>query len=189
MPKKIRWVFVVVACLLSIGGGLLLGKLKEKDYLGLMYKRSDFTLLDDRGDFFRLSQFPDTKLLLLVFTPDELHPSMVKSFREFSGHLGQLAALDVEVKLISRTNREIVRNFKEASGFMRALLLDSSGTVGQILGVWPDLQPTHYWHYVLLDNRMTVYWSTQSERILSYEEVMGELKKVSASKLTSSGQP
>jgi peroxiredoxin len=187
MLGKYRWLLIFFAALVTAGGGLYLGKLKEKDYLGRMYERRDFTLLDDGGNFFQLSKFPKNKLLLLVFLPDGLPPSLVKDFRAFSRNLVELRNLDVETLLISRSNKEVARNFKEASGFKRPLLWDPSGTVGRLVGIWPSPLPVSHWGYALLDNRFQVYWVRVSKQPLPYPKLLAELKTLSASIQTSSG--
>ncbi len=121
---RYRWVFVLAALLMAAGGGLMFGKWKEKDSISRLYARTDFTLLTDDGEFFQLSKLPKEKLLLLVFTPDEIYPATVKQFHKFSLEVSRLEKLGIEVKMISRTNREIARNFKQAAQFTRPLLVD-----------------------------------------------------------------
>ncbi len=60
--------------------------------------------------------------------------------------------------LVARTNREIARNFKRASHFEGRMLLDPSGTVGRLAGVWPGLEPVEHWGYVLTDRSFQLYW-------------------------------
>lgn len=178
-----------MAAMVTAGGGLLLGKFKEKDYIAQLYRRQDFTLLDSQGNFFQLAKFPEEKLLLLVFTPDGIHPVFVKAFRELSSHLKELSALDVEVMLITRTSREIARNFKEAAQFQSTLLLDPSGTVGRNIGIWPSPEPVNFWGYALIDNRLQVYWTKTNNYPLNFAQIMTELRKLSASMKTSNGSP
>lgn len=175
---KSRWVLVAVATLITATAGLVLGKMKEKNYLGGLYARTDFTLLDDKGEFFQLSKVSPSRLLLLIFTPDAIHPSLVRPFREFSGHLEDLKRLGIDVLMVTRTNREIARNFKEASQFSSRLLVDTSGSVGKNLGIWADLNPVGYWGYALIDNKMRVFWAFSESRPMSYDELIVDLKKI-----------
>jgi peroxiredoxin len=191
MFGRYRWLLIFFAALVTAGGGLFLGKMKEKDYVGQMYARKDFTLLDDKGELFQLSKFPSDKLLLLIFTPDSIPPAWVKPFREFSRKLGELKSLDVESMMITRTNREIARNFKEASAFPSPMLVDTSGTVGRLVGIWPGPGAAGYWGYALVDNRLQVYWAATSAQPMKYGALLAELKKLSTSisKPTSSESP
>lgn len=188
MFGRYRWLAIFFAALITAGGGLFLGKMKEKDYVGQMYARKNFTLMDDKGELFELSKFPGNKLLLLIFTPDALPPRQVKPFADFSKRLGQLKSLDVESMIVTRTNREIARNFKEASGFPSRMLVDTSGTVGRLVGIWPDNRAVTYWGYALADNQLRVYWAATSQVPMQYDALLTELKKLSAaiSKQTSS---
>jgi peroxiredoxin len=187
MLGKYRWLLIFIAALITAGGGLYIGKIKEKDYMGRMYERRDFTLLDDGGNFFQLSKFPKDKLLLLIFLPDGVPPSLVKDFRMFSKNLDELHRLDVETMMITRSNKEVARNFKEASGFAKPLLWDPSGTVGRLVGIWPNPLPVSHWGYALMDNRFQVYWVNVTKQPLTYPTLLAELKKLSASIQTSSG--
>jgi peroxiredoxin len=189
MLGRYRWLLVFFAALVTAGGGLFLGKMKEKDYVGQMYARKDFTLMDDKGELFQLAKFPANKLLLLIFTPDALPPAQVKPFREFARKLGELKQLDVESMMVTRTNREIARNFKESSGFTSRMLVDMSGTVGRLVGIWPQPDPVSYWGYALVDNHLQVYWAASSQAPMDYGRLLGELKKLATSKQTSSGSP
>jgi peroxiredoxin len=182
---KSRWIWLLVAGLITAISGLLIGQLKSKDYLAQLYQRNDFTLLDDSGDFFQLSKFPDKKFLLLVFTPDGIHPDFVKPFFEFSKQAKNL--LGVEVMLISRTNRDIVRNFRDGSAFKGRLLLDTSGSVGRVTGIWPSMEAVSHWGYVLTDRDFQLYWTTTASRVLSYQEVRDRVEKLRPSPQTSSG--
>jgi peroxiredoxin len=189
MFGRYRWLLIFFAALLTAGGGLFLGKMKEKDYMGQMYARRDFTLMDDQGELFQLAKFPANKLLLMIFTPDALPPAEVRPFREFSRKLGELKALDVESVIVTRTNREVARNFKEASGFSYRMLVDMSGTVGRLVGIWPRPEASAYWGYALVDNRLQVYWEATSAQPMEYGALLAELKKTAISKQTSSESP
>jgi peroxiredoxin len=189
MFGRYRWLLIFVAALITAGGGLFLGKMKEKDYVSEMYARKDFTLMDDQGELFQLAKFPHNKLLLLIFTPDSLPPGQVKPFREFSRRLGELKGLDVESMMVTRTNREVARNFKESAGFPSRMLVDSSGTVGRLVGVWPRPDQVAYWGYALVDNRLQVYWAATAPAPMDYGSLLKELKKLATSKQTSSVSP
>jgi peroxiredoxin len=155
----------------------VLGKVKERDYLAALYERRDFTLLDDNGDFFQLSSLPRKKLALLVFTPDGIPPRDAKPFHEFSLHLGELRGQGIEALLVSRTNREIAKNFKRATRFPGRLLLDTGGSVGRNAGIWPGIELISYWGYALVDNEFHVLWTALSENApLGYEKLIAELK-------------
>jgi len=175
-----RWLIMIFIALSTVAAGLVVGKLKEKDYVGQLYARTDFTLLDETGDFFQLSKLPETRLLLLVFTPDSIHPRLVKIFQEFSARLPELKNIGIDTKMITRTNREIARNFKEASRFPGRLLIDTSGTVGRNIGIWPDMNPVAHWGYALMDNKMQVFWATVEAQPISFDGLMTEMKKLSS---------
>ena len=151
-----RWIFFALALLLVGGGGLIVGKVKEREYVSALYSRKDFTLLDDGGDFFRLGSLPSQKLALLIFTPDGIPLETVKPFYEFGRHIDDLRAKGIEPFLVSRTNREIVKNFKRASRFGARILLDVGGTVGNIAGAWQQLQPVATWTYALVDREFQI---------------------------------
>jgi peroxiredoxin len=191
---RFRWPILTGVILLTATAGLLVGKVQEKNYLGSLYARTDFTLLDDKGEFFQLAKFPSTRLLLLVFTPDEISPRLVPPFAIFSRKLKELEKTGVDPMMVTRTNREIARNFKEAAGFTARLLVDTSGSVGRNIGIWADLNPVGYWGYALIDNKMQVYWASREPKPLTFEELLTEFKKVSegdpkASSSTSSDSP
>lgn len=173
-----RWLGLTFIVLTVIGAGLWVGKQREGDFLAKMYARTDFTLLDDDNEFFRLRDFPKEKLLLLVFTPDALSPSLVPPFREFSARVKDLRARGVEVMMVSRTNRDTVHNFRNSGHFPGRVLIDSSGTVGRNIGVWDGFTPVTYWGYALVDATSRVYWTTREENLLPYEEIWAQLKKM-----------
>jgi peroxiredoxin len=174
---RIKWYAAAAVALLLVGlAGLAVGKRKEGDYLSALYERRDFTLLDDKGDFFRLNSLPERTLALLVFTPDGIPPETVKPFYEFGRHVDDLRLRGIEPFLVSRTNREIVKNFKRASRFSARLLLDTGGTVGRNAGVW-DYQPVATWSYALVDRTFHVLWLANSDEPMAYDELMKELRK------------
>jgi peroxiredoxin len=154
------------------------GKRREGEFLSKMYARTDFTLLDDDNEFFRLKDFPKEKLLLLVFTPDGLSPSLVETFRAFSARVKDLRAKGVEVMMVSRTNRDTVHNFRNSVFFPGRVLIDTSGTVGRNIGIWDNFLPVDYWGYALVDGSSHVYWTTREPRPLTYDEVWAQLKKM-----------
>lgn len=173
---RIKW-YVFAACLMIVcTGGLILGKNRERDYLGALYERRDFTLLDDQNEFFRLNSLPAKKLALLVFTPDGIPTDTVKEFYDFGLHLGDLRAKGIETFLVSRVNRDIVANFKRASHFSGRTLLDVGGSVSRNAGVWNG-SVTLTWAYVLVDREFHILWQATSERPMSYEQLVEELKK------------
>lgn len=169
--------FLIYGCitLAVAAAGLYVGKNREGDYLGALYERRDFTLLDDQGNFFHLAKQPADKKLLLVFTPDGIPPPHVKPFYDFSRQLPQWK--DVTVILVTRTNAEVAKNFKRAASFPNPLLLDMGGTVGRIAGVWESPDPVSYWGYSLIDNAFRVYWKTASRVPLSVKELRDAIAK------------
>jgi peroxiredoxin len=171
MAGKYKWHFMAVALLLTGIGGLLLGKARESEYMKSLYARTDFTLLDDSGDFFSISSLPEKKLALLIFTPDGIPVETVKPMHEFSQHLDDLRKMGIEPMLISRTNRDIVRNFKHASRFPARVLLDSSGTVGRNTGIWDGLTGATYWGYALVNRRNEVLWLARENELMSFEKL------------------
>jgi peroxiredoxin len=174
---RAKWYYFAVALVLVCGAGLVFGKVKERDYLGSLYERHDFTLLDDEGEFFRLGTLPAKTLALLVFTPDGIPPETVKPFYEFGRHLDDLRGKGIEPFLVSRTSREIVKNFKHASHFRARLLLDVGGSVGRNAGVWPGLRPVTTWGYALADREFHVLWLATSDQPMAYEQLLEELRR------------
>jgi peroxiredoxin len=177
--NRYRWIVMLFALALAAGGGLFFGKWKEKDAISKLYSRPDFTLLTDAGEFFQLSKFPKEKLLLLVFTPDGISPSVVPTFSKFSLEIPKLEKIGIEVKMISRTNREIARNFKNAARFKNSLLVDTSGSVGRNLGLWPDMNPVKTWGYGLINNQMQLFWAATDTEPMMVHEIIEELQKIS----------
>ena len=175
---RYKWLLFALAVMGAASGGLLLGKSKEKEYLASLYRRSDFTLLTDQGDFFTLSALPAKSLALLVFTPDGIPVSAVRPFHEFAGHLSDLRKIGIETFLVSRTNREIVRNFKTASRFEAPLLLDTGGTVGRNTGIWEGLAPANYWGYALVNHAYEIFWVERSQVPLDFEELSKTLREL-----------
>ncbi|MGE3261701.1 MAG: redoxin domain-containing protein [Bacteriovoracia bacterium] len=160
-----------VCAMLVAGGGLLVGKQRERAYIEALQSHHDFTLLDDADELFQLNKFPKDEKLLLIFTPDGIPTSTVKAFYDFSRHLPQLAASHIQVKLITRMNKEIVANFKRVTRFEGRVLLDMGGAVGRAAGVWPTIDPVTHWSYVLVDNQFKIYWTKLSEAPLAFEEI------------------
>jgi peroxiredoxin len=174
--SRFKWYLVAAGLMVVAIAGLGFGKLREGGTIASLYERHDFTLLDDQGDFFRLGSLSDRTLALLVFTPDGIPVSTVKPFYEFGKHVGDLRAQGIEPFLVSRTNRDIVRNFKRGAHFGARLLLDTGGTVGRNAGVW-DFAPVSTWAYALVDRTFHVLWRADSDEPMAYEQLMGELKK------------
>lgn len=186
---RFHWVTLGMAALCAAGGGFVLGKIKERQFLESAGGKRDFMLLDDEGEFFRLAELPAGRLALLVFTPDGLPTDAVKPFFEFSRHVRELERRGVEVLLVSRTNREIVRNFKRAAGFTARYLVDAGGAVGRAAGFWPGPEPVGEWGYALVDRDFRVFWAANGEFPLSYDRIERELSALRPSLKTSSGSP
>ncbi len=175
MLARYKWFFMVFILLATGVAGLFLGKTKEADYMKSLYERRDFTLLDDDGNFFSISSLPEKTLVLLIFTPDGIPVSSVKPLNELSRKLDELKKMGIEAILISRTNREIVRNFKRAAQFPTRLLLDTGGTVGRNLGVWDGTGAAEYWGYVLVNRHNEVLWMARQEYPKSFEQIKKDL--------------
>lgn len=174
---KIKWILAILVLLGVSGIGLFVGKWKNSDSVSQMYSRQDFSLLDDSGAIFRLKDLPKEKKLLLIFTPDGLPPIEVVAFFNFSQNLFKLQKLGIEVVLITRTNREIVRNFKLAAKFPGRILLDPSGSIGKLVGVWPEPTPVDYWAYALVDSNFKGFWLTTNKVLFSIDDVLKKLPK------------
>ncbi len=175
MLSRYKW-FIMIAVLLATGaGGLFLGKTKEADYMRSLYERRDFTLLDDSGDFFSVSSLSEKTLLLLIFTPDGIPVSSVKPTFELGLKLDELKKMGIEAMLITRTNRDIAKNFKKAARFPGRLLLDTGGTVGKNCGIWEGTAPAEQWGYVLLNRQNEVLWLAKQTEPKSFAQIKAEL--------------
>lgn len=172
-----RWFLLLLAGSITGIAGMIIGKIKEKETLSRLYERHDFTLLDDSGNFFQLSSLPKGELALLVFTPDGIPTDTVKPFFDFSLHLAELRARGVEVFLVSRTNREIMKNFKRAARFDAPALYDPSGTVGRLTGAWPGYQLVSDWSYVLIDSSLQLIWGMRAKMPLTYADLQEAWRK------------
>lgn len=177
MFGKQRYLWVGVCALIVATAGLYIGKLKEKDFLDELYLHRDFTLLDDNNDFFTLSAFPRDQRLLLIFTPDGLPPEAVGPFAEFSRRLADFQQRKIQVMLVTRTNKEIVMNFKAAARFPGRVLSDLSGTVGRTVGVWPSLDPVDHWGYVLVDHAFNQLFAQVANRPVSADELLRQIPR------------
>lgn len=175
MFARFKWFFAVFVLLATGAAGLLIGKSKEAGYMRSLYERRDFTLLDDSGNFFSISSLPEKKLALLIFTPDGIPVSAVKPMYEFSLHLGELKKMGIETMMISRTNRDIAKNFKHAARFPERLLIDTGGTVGRNTGIWEEPGPANFWGYALLNRHNEVLWLAKQAEPKTFVQVKAEL--------------
>lgn len=174
---RLKWYALAMALMLVAGGGLMFGRYKEKDYIGGLYARSDFTLLDDAGEFFRLNSLSPKTLALLVFTPDGIPTQAVEPFYAFGRHVDDLRARGIEPFLVSRTHKDIAKNFKRAAHFTARLLLDAGGSVGRNAGVWQGTMPSTTWSYALVDREFHVLWNASADAPIAYDQLMEELRK------------
>lgn len=187
---KWKWALVVIGLLLAAGSGLIVGKMREGDFIAQMYERKDFILLDDNGDFFHLKKVPQDRKVLLIFTPDLLRVDFALPFAEFAKFLPELKEKGVDPLLITRISKDIVANFKRSTRFSGRILLDPSGTVGKLTGAWPGSEAVRDWGYVLLDNQFKVHWAARSAKPLQYTELVKAWESVATpSKPTSSASP
>jgi peroxiredoxin len=169
------FLLVAVCTVLVSAAGLLVGKKKEKAYLESLETYHNFTLLDDNDQLFELNKFPANQRLLLIFTPDGIPTDSVKATYDFGTHIADLAKKKTSVRLVTRTNKEIVANFKRVARFDAPVLYDMSGVVGRAAGIWPGLDPVDYWGYSLIDNQFHIFWQKTSVEPLSYQEVLTNL--------------
>ncbi len=171
-----KWIYFTVALLVVCTAGLVVGKLREGDYLTALYARHDFTLLDTDGNFFHLGDTPERTLVLLVFTPDLMPREASLPIYGFGRHVDDLRQRGIETALVTRLNRDIALNFQHASRYPGRVLLDPTGTVGKLAGAWqPGTEKE--WSYALVDRTFRVLWFASSEQPLRYEELLTELKK------------
>jgi peroxiredoxin len=175
MVARYKWYFVIFAILATGAAGLLLGKSREADYMRSLYERRDFTLLDDGGNFFSISSLPEKTLALLIFTPDGIPVDAVKPMYEFGLHVEELRKMGIEAMLISRTNRDIAKNFKHAARFPARLLLDTGGTVGRNSGIWEEPGPAAFWGYVLLNRHNEVLWLARQAEPKTFAQLKADL--------------
>lgn len=173
MRGNSRLLLLALMCTVIVSAaGLLVGKQKEKAYFESLETYHNFTLLDDSDNVFELNKFPANQRLLLVFTPDGILPSTVRAMYQFGTHIPELAKKKTSVRMVTRTNKEVVANFKRAAQFEAPVLYDMSGVVGRAAGIWPTLDPVDYWGYALIDNQFHIFWQKTSPEPLSYEEVL-----------------
>lgn len=170
MFKNGRWIFLAFIVVVIAAMGIIFGKIRGAGFIEQMYERKNFTLLDDKGDFFELKNLPEKRFALLIFTPDAIPTNMVQPLYDFGKTKEFFQVKNIELILVTRTNSEIVKNFKRASKFPGRLLIDTSGTVGKIAGVWEDKVAIH-WSYILTDNKFHIYWQEKSPQVLSLREV------------------
>lgn len=171
-----RMFMILGACALVVAGaGLVVGKKKEKAFLEALQVPRDFMLLDDADDVFQLNKMPANQRVFLIFTPDGIPTAHVKPFADFSRYLPEFAKRQIQVKMITRMNKEIVANFKRAAHFEARVLVDMSGAVGRAAGAWPTLEPVGHWHYALVDNHFNILWEKRADVPLAYEAIAREL--------------
>ena len=172
-----RRIGIVSVLIMVVVGGLIFGRVKEATYLPMLNERKDFLLQDYKGEFFHLSKMPKEKVYLLIFTPDEIFQKSVGPMAEFNLALKQIREKKVEVVWITRTNRDIVLNFRSACGFPGTLLIDMGGTVGKRFDLWPTIDTVRTWGYALVNSEGEVFKTLRSENVLTAQEVINLLDK------------
>lgn len=171
--SRTKWYVLGLCAFLSAAAGLKYAKEREKEFLGRLYSRKNFTLLDDRGNIFELAKQKD--YILLVFTPDGLPPADVKPMRTFAEHRSKFKDSKIQLVMITRTNREIARNFRDGARFPGILLTDPSGSVGKWLDIWKDPNPVDYWAFTLINNKLDLLWGEASREIPNAAEMFKEI--------------
>jgi peroxiredoxin len=165
------WAVVLVVGL----AGLFVGQWRQEDRIRGYYRKVDFSLLDDKGEIFHLKDFPADRLLLLVFTPDGLPTNHVSPFARFNEKINELKERNIEVMVVTRTHREISRNFLLAAGYQGRLLHDLGGTVGGKVGVWDGFKPSPRWGYGLMDRTFSLHWTETAPLPLAASEILQAL--------------
>ena len=161
--------YLVLAFLIISALGYFFGKIRGAGFIEQMYERRNFTLLEDNGNFFELKSLPEKRLALLIFTPDAIPSNMVKPLFDFGRAEEFFRSKNIELILVTRTNSEIVKNFKRATRFPGRLLIDSSGTVGRLSGVWGEGEAKG-WGYLLTDNKFGLLWRHSSPQVLGVRD-------------------
>ena len=97
----------------------------------------DFTLVDDRGEKWTLSEHRD-KNVVLVFYPQSFSGTCTKELHALTGDAEKFAGAGAEVVGVSVDSRHVQRAFKRDEGLRVTLLADFNprGAVAQKYGVY-----------------------------------------------------
>jgi peroxiredoxin Q/BCP len=95
----------------------------------------DFTLVDDQGRDWKLSERAAAKATVLYFYPGDFTVGCTAQAQKFHDSLKELTALGAEVVGISGDKAESHKLFKDAYGLEHTLLADPDGAVAKQLGV------------------------------------------------------
>ena len=98
-------------------------------------KAPDFTLPDDRGGSFRLSDHRGKPVVLAFYCEDGTEGCEVEN-REFSALATEFAALGAELVALSPQDVETHRKFSQKHGFAHPLLADTDLKANTAFDVW-----------------------------------------------------
>ncbi len=169
--KPLLTLTVALVVIAIIGGGHYLWTQKKDSVFLEMDTVRSITLLQDDGKFFSSNAFPAGRKILFIFTPDIISPSEVKAFANLANATPILEKKNIELILVSRVHKDIVKNFKYAAPFSGKLLLDASGTLGRLYGAWPGMNPVLQWHYVITDRSLRPESKFSSPNALGFSDL------------------
>ncbi len=170
---------LAVLCTLCVIATLFAGNWywnrQKGDFFRRLYGRGSFSLLDGDGKIFNTHDLPANQKVLFVFTPDGIPVSAVKPFRVFVKEIEREEEGKLQLVVVSRVHKDIVKNFLRAARFHGRLLLDPSGGLGRYLGARDSLESTHDWTVVLSDHDLKVTWSSSGKEVPSFKDLSKKL--------------
>ena len=174
--NRYRFIFLfLIGAIAAVLAGNTVWKEKKSAFIGSVYERHSFLLLDDEGNLFGTKNLQSDEKLLLVFVPDILQPDSTVQLKSFARDLGALKKKNIVVALISRSNFDVSFNLKRISGYPGRILRDPSGSIGRILGAWTSYQATKEWRYALVDKGLRIFWSASADHAMSLSEFSEKL--------------
>lgn len=175
LTKNFKLLALIVGCVVAAGAGQVYWMGKKDKVMEELYSRKGFMLLDDKGAIFRTASIKHDERLLLIFTPDILQQKDVRPLWELGKKLNAIEKKNVEVALISRVDKDIVRNFARAARWPAQILFDPSGSVGRLTHAWPGIASVKNWGISIVDKDFRVYWTLTADEVIPAEELLKKL--------------
>ena len=173
---RYRFLFLfLVGGILTVTAGTVIWNQKKGPYLEALYERSSFILLDDQNNFYGTKDIKEGERLFLVFVPDAIESRYIGELHKFAGDLDILRSKKIAVALVARLPPDSIRNLKRLAQFPGRALLDPSGSLGRVTGIWPDMEPVRTWGYVMIDKNLHVLWAARADHLLSFAEYQQKL--------------